>query len=159
MHNYPDGPGDANLELGVVTDNADGGPSGQERLSLWVMGGASSANPVDEKDYWCKCNPDIKDHWMIGLNTVPRDRWIEVVIHVKWTYHQTGGLVEWWIDGRKAGSYSGPTLFYYKSEGGPGQAYLQHGYYRPQGALPTVTVYHAATMIGPSAASVGSAVG
>ncbi len=49
------------------------------------MGGASAANPVDEKDYWCKCNPDIRDRWLIGLDSVPRNRWVDVVIHVKWT--------------------------------------------------------------------------
>ena len=45
-------------------------------------------------------------------------------------------MLEYFVDGRKIATYVGPTLFYYAVNGarvaGPGQAYLEEGFYRPQ---------------------------
>jgi Polysaccharide lyase len=166
LHNYPDSAGDSNLALGVVMDSSDGGGAQNAgRLSTMVLGGGSPANPIDNyaRTGWAK-DPDARSGWIIGP-AMQTGRWYDFVWHVHWDYRLGGsGLVEEWINGAKVGSYSGPTLWYYANNGtgsaGPGQTYLQHGYYRPTDSeagysQPTVTVYHAATMIGPSAASIG----
>jgi Polysaccharide lyase len=163
LHNYPDGPCCANLALSVVTDSSDGGPSGGERLSTRIMGGGSVADAIDTGAEDADSNPDAQVHWIVGPTLQP-GRWYDLVWHVHWDWRANSGggqgLAQYWIDGTEVGAYSGPNLFYYSSLSGPGQAYLQDGYYRPTDAeagyaQPSVTVYHAATMIGPTAASIG----
>jgi hypothetical protein len=164
LHQYPEPMGSANLALTVVNDDSDGGgPANAQRLSTRILGGASPANPIDGYNSSNFANnPDVHQHWFVGPS-LQTGHWYHFVWHVHWDW-QGAGLVEEWIDGVKVGSYSGPTLFYYANNGtgnpGPGQAYLQDGYYRPTDsdagyAQPQVQVYHAATMIGPSAASIG----
>ncbi len=167
LHNYPDGSGDANLALMVVTDNSDAGPGGHARLSVRVIGGGSPKRPIDpygSSDFLR--NRDVRQHWFRGPS-VRTGHWYDLVWHIHWDWRGRAGgkgLAEYWIDGRKLGVYRGPNLFYYADNGtghgGPGQAYLQHGYYRPVNAeagysQPTVVVYQAATMIGATAASIG----
>jgi len=66
--------------------------------------------------------------------SVPLGQWIDMAFHVRWSA-QGDGLFEWWVNGVKKASWTGPTLYYYANNGvdgaGAGQAYLQHGYYRP----------------------------
>jgi hypothetical protein len=170
LHNYPDGSADANLALSVVMDTSDlpgsqGGTTNGERLSTRILGGGSPTNPIDPyKSSNVLSNPDAKAHWFVGP-AIQRGHWYDLVWHVKWDWRSPAnggaGLAEYWIDGAKIGSYSGPTLFYYSSQSGPGQAYLQSGYYRPNDTTagysqPTAKVYHGATMIGPTAASIGT---
>jgi hypothetical protein len=81
-----------------------------------------------------------------------------MVWHIVWSW--TDGRATWWVDGVERGSWRGPTLFYYADDGtgrgaGPGQAYLAHGYYRPGDGTGTAAVYHGATMVGPTAESIG----
>jgi hypothetical protein len=163
LHNFPDGPCCANLALSVVTDGSDGGPSGGERLSVRIMGGGSPANPIDSGSQTAYSNPDAVISWIEGPQ-LQTGRWYDLVWHVHWDWRPTSlggqGRAEYWIDGAEIGSYTGPTLFYYRALNGPGQAYLQDGYYRPDDtaagyAQPTVSVYHGATMIGPTASSIG----
>ncbi len=69
------------------------------------------------------------------------------------------------MNGKQVAFYRGPTLQYLSnapgtSGGGANQAYLILGYYRPTDrdagyAQPTESVYHAGTMIGPTAAAIG----
>jgi Polysaccharide lyase len=173
LHDWPDGPCCGNLSLSVVTDNSDGGPSGGARLSTRIMGGGDAANPMDEGTQNAATNPAGKVTWLEGP-TVQTGRWYDLAWHVHWDWRANtaggSGSAAYYINGSEIGSYSGPTLFYDANpEGsntagsdapGPGQAYLQDGYYRPDDAdagyaQPTVTVDHAATMIGPTAASIG----
>jgi hypothetical protein len=164
LHNWPDTAGDANVNCAIVTTRGaadpwhDGGSSA-ERLSCRISGGGSPAHPIDGygSSTWPE-NPDTRWTWFVGLDPVPRDRWIDLVWHIAWSW--TAGRATWWVDGVKRGSWKGPTLFYYADDGtghgaGPGQAYLTHGYYRPGDGTGTAEVYHGATMVGPTAESVG----
>src|SRR5205085_3657019 len=131
--------GDANLALMVATDSSDGGPRGHERLSVRILGGGSPAHPIDPfgSDNFLH-DPAVRQHWFRGPS-LHRGRWYDFVWHVHWDWRANRdggrGFAEYWLNGRKSGSYHGPTLFYYADNGtghgGPGQAYLQHGYYRP----------------------------
>jgi hypothetical protein len=163
LHNYPDGPCCSNLSISVVTNNADGGPSGSQRLSTRILGGGTPANPIDGGGQDCSTNPDCQTTWLRGP-TIQTNHWYDMVWHIHWDWRANNnsgqGLVEWWLDGVKIGSYSGPNLYYYSQLTGPGQAYLSRGYYRPTDAeagyaQPTNNVYHAATMLGPTATSIG----
>jgi hypothetical protein len=161
---------------GPFSDGASSGTGG--RYSCRVIGGASPTYPIGNyvTGNWSS-DPDVRWAWFVGLNPVPYNQWIDSVWHVKWSWQQdtrngctdttsTTGCFEWWVNGQKVATYSGPTLFYYADNGtgtgagGPGQAYLQHGYYRPDDAWtgytqPQVQLYHASTMIGPTPTSIG----
>ncbi len=168
LHNYPDGAGDANLALMVATDSSDGGPHGHERLSARILGGGSPAHPIDpygSGDFLD--DPAVREHWFRGPS-LHTGRWYDFVWHVHWDWRANRdggrGFVESWLNWKRIGSYHGPTLFYYADNGtghgGPGQAYLQHGYYRPSDSeagysQPSATVYQAATLIGRTARSIG----
>ena len=181
LHNAPDDAGDAMLECGIDTSSgprgpySDGGGSGPnsspERFSCRVFGGGSPAHPFDGYDStnWSQ-NPTVHWAYLIGLTNVPSDTWLDMVWNVHWDWrsmHSGGqGAMRWWINGRLVGTYVGPTLLYVtRGEGGVAthggnQAYLQTGYYRPDDAeagypQPTASVFHAATMIGPTAQSIG----
>ena len=152
LHNWPDSEGPVNLVAGVITNSSDGGPSGGERLSLRVIGGASEANPIDSYgtgNY--RNNPDVKEKWLRGPN-IQRGHWYRMVVHVKWSRHATG-LTEYWLDDQLVGAHVGPNLFYHASGGGyanpdhAGQAYYSVGYYRSRASLPAETVYHAGTKV------------
>jgi hypothetical protein len=165
LHDYPNGPCCANLALSVVTNGADHGPRGHERLSVRIEGGGSPARPLDSGAEQALYDPDARVHWIAGPE-IELNHWYVLVWHVHWDWRLTKnggrGRVDYWIDGRRIGTYIGPTLFYYRSLRGPGQAYLQIGYYRPTDQTagygqPTVSVYHAGTMIGPTGASIGVA--
>jgi hypothetical protein len=166
LHHYPDDYGDANVACATMTTKGSAGPwsdggTSPERLSCRVIGGGSPAHPITgySSATWPQ-NPDTRYKWFIGLDPLPRGRWIDLVFHVKWSY-SGDGLFEWWVDGKKVAAYSGPNLYYYSDNGtgsaGPGQAYLQHGYYRPGDGTSTVRVLHAGTMVGKSAAALGEA--
>jgi hypothetical protein len=164
IHNWPDAGSDANLSCAIVTTTgsygpwADGNSSG-ERLSCRILGGGSAAHPAENytSATWPQ-NPDVRWAWFTGLNPAPRNQWVDMAFHIKWS-SQSDGLFEWWVNGVKKASWSGPTLLYYQNNGlgasGPGQGYLTHGYYRPATATSTASLYHAATMDGPTAASIG----
>jgi Polysaccharide lyase len=178
LHNYPDNYGDVNLAAAVVMDSSDCATCAynQGRLSVRVIGGGSPENPIDATDsngqqlydaddYWV--NPDVQQDWIVGP-PLQTGQWYDMVWHIHWDWRANNaggqGFVEYFINGTEVGSYSGPTLFYYANNGGgsggPGQAYLQDGYYRPDNSdagysQPSITVYHAGTMIGPTSASVG----
>jgi len=152
LHNWPDSNGPVNLVAGVITNSSDGGPSGGERLSLRIVGGASPANPIDgygSGNY--KQNPDVRERWLRGPN-IERGRWYRMVVHVRWSRH-AAGRVEYWLDGRRIGAHEGPNLFYHASGGGhaspdhAGQAYYSVGYYRSRDKRPPATVYHAGTRV------------
>jgi hypothetical protein len=181
LHNYPDSEGDAMFTCGVDTGRgrygpfSDGGGRGRhrsrERFSCRIFGGGSPEHPFNGYDSanWFR-NPAVRWDYMIGLRTVPTGQWLDMVWHITWDWRSTAsggqGGMQWWINGRQVGSYIGPTLLYladapgYRGTGGANQAYLEDGYYRGNNAdagyrQPTVSVYHAATMIGPTAASIG----
>jgi hypothetical protein len=181
LHNAPDDAGDAMLECGIDTSTgprgpySDGGGSGSdpspERFSCRIFGGGSPAHPFEGYDStnWFQ-NPAVHWAYLIGLRHVPSATWLDMVWNVRWDWRslQSGGRgrMRWWINGRLVGTYAGPTLLYVRrGEGGVpthggNQAYLQTGYYRPDNrmagyAQPTTSVYHAATMIGPTARSIG----
>ncbi len=176
LHEYPDPYGVANLALSVVTDTSDhGGPDNRGRLSTRIVGGGSPADPIDATRHGqilygsdtYRRNRAVRQRWIVGPR-FKRRRWDDFVWHVHWDWrsnrHGGHGFVQYFINGRRIGSYHGPTLFYYANNGtghgGPGQAYLKDGFYRPTNrdagyAQPTVSVYDAATMIGPTAASIG----
>lgn len=144
IHNYPDSPGDAMIALGVDMDTQDGcGAANEGRLSTEIQGGSTST-----PTYGWICGPS----WQAN-------HWYDIVYEIHWDYQSTGWVKEW-LDGRLLGTYNGPTLYYFTSLNGPGQGYLQHGFYRPTDARagyaqPDDYVYHAATMVGPTAASIG----
>ncbi len=178
LHNFPDHVAVPNLSLSVVMDQSDRrrGPRNGARLSTRIIGGGSPAHPIDaigsggERLYTASTyrnNPEVCWDWIVGPE-LETGRWYEFVWQVRWDWRSTAdggsGLVRCLVDGALVGSYAGPTLFYYADRGGgrtgAGQAYLQHGYYRPTDAeagyeQPTSTIYHAGTMIGPTAASIG----
>jgi hypothetical protein len=180
LHNYPDSEGDAMLSCGVDTDAdaygpfSDGGGVGAnpspERFSCRIFGGGSPTYPFNSytSANWYK-NPAVDWDYIIGLHTIPTGQWLDMVWHINWDWRSTAsggtGGMQWWINGQQVGSYTGPTLLYLSnapgySAGGANQAYLQDGYYRPTDAdagyaQPTASVYHGATMIGPTAASIG----
>ena len=152
LHNWPDDEGPVNIVAGVVTNSSDGGPSGGERLSLRVIGGASPRHPIDDYgtgDY--DENPDVREKWLRGPD-IERGRWHHVAVRVKWSRH-AAGLVEYWLDGARIGAHEGPNLFYHASGGGhaspdhAGQAYYSVGYYRSRDRRPPATVYHAGTRV------------
>ena len=152
LHNWPDSEGPVNLVAGVITNSSDGGPSGGQRLSLRVIGGASPANPIDSYgtgNY--RQNPDVVEKWLRGPN-IQRGHWYRMVVHVKWS-RQATGLVEYWLDNQLVGAHAGPNLFYHAAGGGyanpdhAGQAYYSVGYYRSRTSLPAETVYHAGTKV------------
>jgi polysaccharide lyase-like protein len=177
LHDFPNAPCCANLALSVVTDASDGGRAGRMRLSLRLMGGGAPIHPIEGRycrryagcaagAYW---NPAAVTRWIRGPG-LRRGRWYDFVWHVHWDWRSQAsggrGGVEYYIDGRRIGTYRGPTLFYYADDGtghpGPGEAYLEEGFYRPVDSQagysqPTVQVYHAESMLGPSAASIGEA--
>lgn len=168
LHDYPDTPCCANVALDVVTGNAHR-RSGSKRLSLRIMGGGTPSHPIDSGRETANHNPHAVVKWIRGPQ-LKRRMWYDMVVHVHWDWRSKAnggrGFVVYYLNGRKIGSYTGPTLFYYHDRGpdgtgsGPGQAYLQEGYYRPDNseagyAQPTVSVYHADAMDGPTAASIG----
>jgi hypothetical protein len=189
VHNWPDNFGDADLSCGVDTTTSvlpgpftDGGGNG-ERLSCRVLGGGSPTNPIDARTStgarkygsgnWYT-NPDVRWTDPIGVRQIQRGHWYDLTFKIKWSWQQDArsgctdpssatGCFEWWVDGTKVASWSGPTLLYYAdnntdlsgSTAGAGQGYLDHGYYRSTSATWRASVYHGATMIGPTAASVG----
>jgi len=166
LHNFPNGPCCGNLSVAVVTDRSDGGPAGQARLSTRIMGGGSPQYPIDGGTQTGYSNPAAQIHWIKGPS-IQTGHWYDLVWHVHWDWRPTGaggtGFAQYWIDGTLMGSWRGPTLYYYAALGGPGQACLQDGYYRPTDDIagysqPTVSVYHAGTMIGPTPASIGEIV-
>lgn len=190
IHNWPDGFGDAMVSCGLDTTVAPGlgpytdgvgGPA--TRYSCRVLGGGSPANPIDARTVngdrlytsrsWYK-NPDVKWTYLAGVRSLRTAHWYDMVFHVRWSWQQdsrngctdptsTTGCFEWWVDGRKVATWSGPTLLYYSddnsdaagSTAGPGQGYLDTGYYRSGAGTTTESVYHAAVMDGPSAVSIG----
>ena len=105
---------------------------------------------------------------MVGDSTLRRSHWYDVVLHVKWDWRTDRGLIEWWLDGRLVVSRQTSTLYWYAdgnaavsgAQPGPGQAYIQAGYYRDSrllgGALDTsqMSVYHDDYRRGPTRASV-----
>ena len=180
LHNYPDDEGDAMLSCGVDTSTqrrspfSDGGGRGRgaspARFSCRIFGGGSPANPFDNYDSsnWYR-NPAVDWDYMIGLRRLVTGKWLDMVWNIGWDWRSTAnggnGYVSWWINGKLVGFYRGPTLLYLTnapgtSGGGANQAYLTLGYYRPTDgdagyAQPTESVYHAGTMIGPTAAAIG----
>ena len=180
LHNYPDDEGDSMLSCGVDTSTgpagpySDGGGSGPgaspQRFSCRIFGGGSPAHPFDDygSTNWSQ-NPAVSWEYMIGLHTIPTGQWLDMVWHIHWDCQSAAsggtGMMQWWINGNLVGTYNGPTLLYLSNApgtrgGGCNQAYLQTGYYRPDDAeagyaQPAESVYHAATMIGPTAASIG----
>ena len=181
LHNYPDNWGDAMLACGIDTSTgalgpwSDGGDTGAnpspERFSCRIFGGGSAAHPFNGygPTDWYQ-NPDVSWAYVIGLHTVQAGQWYDMVWEINWDCRPQSaggqGFMKWWINGQLVGSYIGPTLLYVdnapgvSAAGGCNQAYLQTGYYRPTDSQagypqPTETVYHGATMLGPTAASVG----
>jgi hypothetical protein len=180
LHNYPDSEGDAMLQCGVDTGSdpygpfSDGGGVGAnpspERFSCRIFGGGSPTYPFNKytSANWYK-NPAVDWDYIVGLHTVPTGQWLDMVWHIDWDWRSTAsggqGGMQWWINGQQVGSYAGPTLLYLSnapgySAGGANQAYLTDGYYRDTDAdagyaQPTASVYHGATMLGPTAASIG----
>jgi hypothetical protein len=152
-HNWPDGPCCANISMSVVTDGADGGPSGGQRLSMRILGGGDSTHPVDNLNA-DSSPPGFRKTWFAGP-TITRGHWYDVLVHVRWDY-TNAGLVEYWLDGVKQ-TYNGPTLYWYADNNqnysgaspGPGQTYWMEGYYRGSGSS-TESVYHDAASIGPT---------
>jgi hypothetical protein len=191
IHQWPDGFGIPFLSCGIDTTNSstmgptsDGAGTG-ERFSCRIAGGGSPANPIDATDStgakmyssasWFK-NPDVRYTYQVGVKQIQRLHWYDFVFRIKWSWQQdsrngctdassTTGCFEWWIDGTKVASWSGPTLEYYGDNNrnisgatpGPGQGYLDHGYYRSTAGTWSTSVYHGATMLGPTAASIGVA--
>ncbi len=180
LHNYPDDEGGAMLSCGVDTSRqrrspfSDGGGHGRAaspaRFSCRIFGGGSPADPFDNYDSsnWYR-NPAVDWDYMIGMRRLVTGQWLDMVWNIDWDWRSTAdagnGYVSWWINGKLVGFYRGPTLLYLSnapgtSGGGANQAYLQTGYYRPDDseagyAQPTASVYHAGTMIGPTAAAIG----
>jgi len=181
IHNWPNKGGTPDVACGLDTATSTGmspytdGVGHGTRLSCRVVGGASPANPIDSysSSSWFR-NPDVRYAYPVGVASVQLRRWYDLVLHVKWSWQQDArngctdpssrtGCFEWWVDGTKVAAWSGPTLLYYQDNNsnvsgatpGPGQGYLQTGYYRSMTGTTTVSVYHAATMIGPTAASIG----
>jgi Polysaccharide lyase len=181
IHNYPDDEGDDMLSCGLDTDPyapgpfSDGGGHGvnpsPERFSCRIFGGGNEQYPFDDYDStdWYR-NPAVSWHYIIGLRTVQTGVWYDMVWHVVWDWRSAAsggnGSMTWWIDGKRVATYAGPTLLYLSNApgsgggGGADQGYLQTGYYRPTNAeasfaQQTDTVYHAATMIGPTCTSIG----
>jgi hypothetical protein len=189
IHNWPDGYGDAMLSCGVdtttsvgVSPTSDGVGTGT-RFSCRMLGGGSPSNPIDARNSagsklytsanWAT-NPDVKYTYVAGIKALGLAQWYDMTFHIKWSWQQDGknactdstsvsGCFEWWINGTKVTSWSGPTLLYYGDNNsddtvitaGPGQGYMDHGYYRSGSGTNTTSVYHAATVIGPTAASIG----
>ncbi len=163
LHNFPNSPGDAQLAMGVFNDTSDGGPRNGERLSTEIMGGGDSGHPVMDQDP-ARADPSHFKKGFIRGPSLLTGHWYDVVFEITWDYHYSGfGRVKEWIDGSLIGTYVGPTLFWFGSPtNGPGQAYLDTGYYRPTDSQagysqPQETVIHAGTMLGPSQASIGEA--
>jgi hypothetical protein len=193
LHNYPDnnsagnGVADANVICDITTTTGaygpwDDGATSGARYSCRVAGGGSPSSPIDSysSSTWPN-NPAVKWAYFVGLNPVPLGQWIDSVWYVKWSWQQDSkdgctdstsvtGCMEWWVNGTKVASWSGPTLYYYANDGwshaGPGQAYLQHGYYRnssgtttagnaASSTASTTQVYHGGTMDGLTAAAIG----
>ena len=169
-HNWPNSVCCANLALTVDTTPAPGRRRGRglprETLSLRVMGGGGPRRPVDV--YGCAPHcPGMRARWFVGDGVLDREHWYDVLLHVRWSYRASAGLVEWWLDGRRVTSVRMPTLFWYRDNRsgdryltpGPGQAYWMLGYYRPRyrrGRLDrTVSeVRHAGPRRGPTSQSV-----
>jgi hypothetical protein len=163
LHNYPEGCADSMLSLAVVMDTSDGGAAANgERLSCRMMAGGSSAHPAEDyKSGTIANNPDVKREWMRGPKIL-REHWHDVVLRVRWDWRSIAdggqGSADYYLDGTKIGSYAGPTLLWFRQLSGPGQGYVTAGHYRNNDPThPDSTVYHAGTMCGPTAASIGVA--
>ena len=169
-HNWPNSVCCANLALTVDTTPRRGPRRGRglrrEALSLRVMGGGDPRHPVDVHGCAPHCR-GMRTRWFVGDGVLDRGHWYDILLHVRWSYRASAGLVEWWLDGRRVTSVSMPTLFWYRDnrEGdrlltpGPGQAYWMLGYYRPrlrQGRVDrrVASVMHAGPRRGPTRESV-----
>jgi hypothetical protein len=152
------------------TQGVYGLAASRERFSCRIFGGGSPSAPFNNYNSadWYQ-NPAVDWSYMVGLPTVQTGVWYDMVWHISWDWRSTasgghGGLT-WYINGQQVASYSGPTLLYLRNApgthgGGANQAYLITGYYRPTDndagyAQPAASVCHGATMIGPTAASIG----
>ena len=146
-----------NLSVAVVTDNSDGGPSGGDRLSLRILGGGTPSDPIVGTYGTDTANPTWHQTWKPGPN-IQTGHWYDMVMEVHWDY-SSAGSVTWWLDGAKEASYTGPTLWYATNNGGgsagPTQTYEMHGYYTSASNPGPNYVYHAETLIGATAASIG----
>ncbi len=167
----------------AMTPYSDGVGGSSTRYSCRVLGGGSPSNPIDARSSgavrlytsasWYK-NPDVKWTYLAGVKSIETAHWYDMVFHVKWSWQQDSkngctdpssatGCFEWWVDGTKVAAWSGPTLLYYADNNsdysgatpGPGQGYMDTGYYRDGSATTTESVYHGATMVGSTAASIG----
>jgi len=146
-HNWPDTACCANLGVTVDTDPSRGSGA---RLTLRTMGGGNAANPIDRVDVWH--NPAAQVNYFVGDPSLQLNHWYDLQVHVKWSADPSRGLVEWWLDGKLIVSRAQATLFYYANSNtavsgagpGPGQAYIQDGYYRdshlPDGSTDTSTM-------------------
>ncbi len=179
LHNAPDNAGNDMVSCGADSTTSTtlgpygdgGGDLSPARYSCRIIGGGNSANPFDYygSSNWYK-NPAVDSTDLIGLRSITPNTWYDMVWQIKWSCASatdpSTGFVNWWINGTKVGTYVGPTLLWVKTgEGGVptdgcNQAYLQTGTYRPDDseagyAQPPQSVYHAGTMIGATAASIG----
>jgi hypothetical protein len=180
IHNAPDGQGTPMLSCGFDTTQSntpgpykDGGwGSGAypERYSCRVVGGGNATYPFDSynSSNWYT-NPAVHYAHLVGLKNVPTNRWIDMVWNIRWDWRSKAsggqGYVKWWINGTLVATYTGPTLLYVKTgqngvvngTNGGNQGYMQHGFYTGSGWIGSKTdyLYHAATELGPTAASVG----
>ena len=179
LHNAPDSAGDDMVSCGVDTSTGTtpgpfedgGGALSPARYSCRIFGGGNASYPFDNDNSsnWYT-NPAVDWTDLIGLKSITPNTWYDMVWQIGWSCAPAGspstGFVNWWINGKRVGSYVGPTLLWVTTgQGGVttdgcNQAYLQTGYYRPDDAeagyaQPTESVDHAGTMIGPTAASIG----
>ena len=138
---------------------------------LRLAGGGNATYPFDSynSSNWYT-NPAVDWTDLIGLKSITPNTWYDMVWQIHWSCdpanESTSGFVNWWINGNLVGHYTGPTLLWVKTgedgvaTNGCNQAYLQTGDYRPTDSdagysQPASDMYHAGTMIGPTAASIG----
>lgn len=88
--------------------------------------------------------------WRHGANSRPvgrprvlwsgplrRGKWQTFKLHVRWSGEDSKGLIQLWVNGRRA-TKPVRTRTLYTGQG----AYLKQGYYRQRGIAPTGVVYH-----------------
>ncbi len=169
IHNAPDGEGPQLISCGVDTDTGTtpgptsdgGGAISPARYSCRIAGGGNAADPMDSygPSNW-STNPAAQYGYIYAIRSITPNKWYDVVWKISWSC-TTGGSVTMWVNGAQVGSYSGPTLSYVVSAedgyptNGCNQGYWDDGDYRSSGDTTPSDVFHAGTMIGPTAASIG----
>ena len=122
-------------------------PSWQEIIQ-WKGDGSGSpplAVDVDDNVLKLQAGPQVSDRSPLWQTTLQRGRWLDFVVHVKWSSDARVGFVEMWFNGAKVLERRSLSTMYAGKEN-----YLKQGIYRSSDISGTSVVWHDGMRVGTS---------